>query len=315
MKLHPWGRLTPDHVAQGLRAFLDAVRPGPVATRLAARFREGMEVLPGCPVCESPDIAHVFLPDGARCHGCGVYFRNPRPTQDRIIQAYDTGETFAPWQREQRVRYRLWQRRLELVLRHVPSGRLLDVGTGDGHFLDFAQRSFEATGTDISAAAADYARRRGHRILLGPLETHGFPDQAFDVITLWHALEHVPTPGRMLALVHRLLSPGGVLAIAVPNEMRALATHRLRRALGMDTAWTPFRALRRGGEIHLTQFVPRTLEGAVRRAGFMPVESGVDDVDTRRRLAAVAGFRLQVLLHRALGWHLARAMYVVCRKA
>jgi SAM-dependent methyltransferase len=314
VKIRRGKRSAQAHAAQGLRALLDAVRSGPPASRLSARLLEGMEILAACPVCESPDIAQVFLPDGARCQACGIHFRNPRPTQDRIIQAYDAGETYASWQEQRPVRDGLWQRRLELVLRHVASGRLLDVGTGDGHFLDFARRRFDVTATDVSATAGDYARRRGHRILLGPVEAHGFPDGAFDAITLWHVLEHVPAPGRTLALAHRLLRPAGVLAVAVPNESWTLATHRLRSALDRDASWTPFGALRRGGEIHLTQFVPRTLEGAVRRAGFVPVESGVDDVHVTRSLAAVAGLRLQVLLHRVSGWHFARAMYLVGRK-
>ena len=159
-------------------------------------------------------------------------------------------------------------------MRHASSGSLLDVGTGDGHFLDLARTRFRATGTEISATAGQYARRRGHRVLLGSLDAPCFAEATFDVITLWHVLEHVARPGSMLATARRLLGPGGILVIAVPNEARALATHRLKRLLGLGARWTPFGAIRPAREIHLTQFLPGTLARAVRRAGLTVLESG-----------------------------------------
>jgi SAM-dependent methyltransferase len=57
----------------------------------------------------------------------------------------------------------------------------------------------------------------GIDIRYAPLEECGLPPESFDVITMWHVLEHLPDPQATLAEAHRLLRPGGVLLIAVPN--------------------------------------------------------------------------------------------------
>ena len=117
--------------------------------------------------------------------------------------------------------------------------------------------------------------------------------------------------------MHRLLTPHGVLVVAVDNGALPLLRHRLRRLIGMDSWWTPFDVLqlRQGIEIHLTHFVPETLERAIRRAGFTPVESGVDDVYVDRALRDLAALYIQTLLHRLSGRHVARAMYLISRRA
>jgi 2-polyprenyl-3-methyl-5-hydroxy-6-metoxy-1,4-benzoquinol methylase len=242
--------------------------------------------------------------------GCSVLFRSPRPTQHAIAQSYDEGTNYEHWQEQRELRERMWQRRLELVRAHKTRGRLLDVGTGDGHFLDIARRAgFETDATEVSRTGAAWAEKRGHRVHVGQLTQLDLPTETFDVITMWHVLEHVPDPGLTLRRARELMRSDGVLVLAVPNESNAIARWRLRPS----RAESPFPALRWGSEIHLTHFQPSTLARAVRHGGFEPVVLGVDDVYVRRSLATWLNIAVQERLAHVLKAHLAMAMYVVCK--
>lgn len=274
-----------------------------------AQFLE-FETVDRCPGCGDPEIAPAAAPEIAQCTACQLYFRNPRPTQAEIARSYNTGGTFEAWQEEEAARAKMWERRLDLLRRQVPRGRLLDVGTGDGRFLETAQAGgFEVAGTEVSAAGAAYARRRGFEVHLGQITELSLPNESFDLATIWHVLEHVPDPAAVLRRVHALLRPGGILAVAVPNE----ENYFLRRRFGQAKA-SPFDPLSFGGEIHLSYFRPSTLRAALRAAAFEVLEFGVDDIyhvrDFKMRLKLPA----QQALARTLDWHFAVAMYVICRR-
>ena len=131
---------------------------------------EEYETLAACPVCGAGSIGRVFEPDVALCGECHVYFRNPRPTQEEICRSYDYGSNYAEWQRDDTKRDLLWKQRLKLVKRAKKGGRLLDVGAGDGYFLDMAKAAGYSTyGTEVSSTGASYAEKRGHGLLLGQL--------------------------------------------------------------------------------------------------------------------------------------------------
>jgi SAM-dependent methyltransferase len=98
-------------------------------------------------------------------------------------------------------------------------GRALDVGCGDGSFLEgLAQRGWEVFGTELSASIASTAKRRlGDRVLVEKMETGAYPEASFDLITFWHVLEHVDSPRKALAEARRLIKANGTVLIAVPN--------------------------------------------------------------------------------------------------
>jgi SAM-dependent methyltransferase len=94
----------------------------------------------------------------------------------------------------------------------VPGGRLLDVGCGAGHYLRLARSlGMEAFGVEPALERSD-----DPRVFAGTLEAARFPDDHFDVITVNHVLEHVPSPTSMLEELRRILKPDGTLVIATP---------------------------------------------------------------------------------------------------
>jgi len=94
-------------------------------------------------------------------------------------------------------------------------GTLLDIGAGTGDFLAAAKaNSWEVTGVEPSDKARDIAASKGISLFEN---TQDFANESFDVITMWHVLEHVPDPEIQIKELKRLLKPKGTLIVAVPN--------------------------------------------------------------------------------------------------
>lgn len=98
-------------------------------------------------------------------------------------------------------------------------GRILDVGCGPGKLLsDLREQGWEVYGVDFSAVAVDYARsRHGLDVRLGDLFQAGYKDGYFDVVMFNHSLEHIYNPLETLKEAHRIMKPGGLLLISIPN--------------------------------------------------------------------------------------------------
>ncbi len=108
-------------------------------------------------------------------------------------------------------------------------GDLLDVGAATGFFLDLAQnRGWRCVGVEPSAFAVREAASKGLNVREGVIEELDAPDGSFDVVTMWDVVEHVRDPRAALGAAHRLLRPGGVLAINTPDSGSVLA-----RVLGL----------------------------------------------------------------------------------
>lgn len=102
-------------------------------------------------------------------------------------------------------------------------GTVLDIGSGTGDFLNEAKKyGWKAVGMEPSVKAKAVARQKS----VCMVETYAeLEDHYFDVITMWHVLEHVPDLEFQLKQLKRLLKPDGVIFIAVPNFKSFDATH------------------------------------------------------------------------------------------
>ena len=95
---------------------------------------------------------------------------------------------------------------------------LLDFGCGVGDFLHYAQqKGCEITGCDLSEDARKYASEKLGKTIVSPEEIFALPHSTFDVITMWHVLEHIDNLKFLTEQLHRLLKDNGRLVIAVPN--------------------------------------------------------------------------------------------------
>lgn len=197
-----------------------------------------------------------------KCQGCGLVSLCPMPpeNQEPLLYGegyYSRGLAVLP--------ARLWAPALRLlrwsqvrkVVGRREKGRILDVGCGDGRFLEaMARRGWEVRGVETSAEGYRLARDRlGPSIWNAELGDCAFPESYFDVVTLWHVLEHVAYPLELLPEVRRVLKDDGVLIIAVPDIESVEA--RLAGA-----GWFHLDLPR-----HLFHYSPRTLVALLERTG------------------------------------------------
>lgn len=223
------------------------------------------------------------------CQDCGLIFRNPRPTFEEIAAYYSSDAQYDGWLAEERARDAMWRRRLRKIKSHIRSGTLLDVGSGIGQFLTVAQTSFVVEGTEISASALQIAADKFEIVLhhgsLEEVTETTLRGRRFDIITLFHVLEHVPYPALTLATCARIIADGGLLIVAVPNEIGSWrgVLKDLLRSFGIGR----FRSLGKfglraldlkelGNEVHLSYFTCSVLETALQRHGFRLRELGLD---------------------------------------
>ena len=247
-----------------------------------------LEYLRKCNLCGTKDILSIDNDHNIfRCHRCGYIFDNPRPTIDEIVSSYSREDQYDSWLEKEKSRDALWQRRLKMVKRLKNEGTLLDVGTGIGQFLHFARDDFEAEGTEISESAIKVAREK-YRLNLkkGQLEDIDFGDCRFDVITLFHVLEHVPDPSALLERCYNLLKEKGVIVIAVPNDINSFIKRPFKRLLSI----LRIGRFRRFGifglpkielngsttEIHVSHFTVSSLKNGLARKGFVVVQDTLD---------------------------------------
>jgi SAM-dependent methyltransferase len=200
----------------------------------------------------------------AQCTHCELLFANPIPSREEVTSFYAGSFDYGiyslrkPLKRLQGTRR--WTHLMQsLVDANCSSKRLLDVGCGHGWVLNAARRSgWECTGLDFPSEATEFARRElGLDIIEGDFLSAELQGSSYDVISLWHALEHMPDPDAVLKRAQSLLRPDGVLVIGVPNSAcRGL----LKAGAGWIWLQQPF--------VHLWHFSERNLPQYLRRAGF-----------------------------------------------
>jgi len=114
--------------------------------------------------------------------------------------------------------------KLELINSLQPNkGRILDIGAGTGDFLSVAkQNGWQTIGVEPSEKAKAIAINKGVSFVK---QTSELENNSFDVISMWHVLEHVPNLDTQIKELKRLLKPNGTLIIAVPNFKSFDAKH------------------------------------------------------------------------------------------
>lgn len=234
------------------------------------------ELLAACPVCGSPDLHDKLrVQDKSvsqetftiqQCAGCTFQFTNPRPDAAHIGKYYESDAYVSHNSAAQglvnrvykAVRYFTVRRKVALITRlnGGQAGRLLDYGCGTGHFLAQARRSgWQVTGLEPNPRARQDAAARVGQPIQEPAALATLPAGSFDVITLWHVLEHVHALQDTLTQLIDKLAPGGRLLLAVPNPDSLDAQHYRQY-------WAAYDVPR-----HLYHFVPATMQQLLARHG------------------------------------------------
>jgi SAM-dependent methyltransferase len=216
-------------------------------------------------------------------------------------------------------RERMWRRRVDRVLGVDPPGRLLDVGAGIGTFLAIARdRGWSVEGTEVSTTAILKAHTEHDITIHVGVVEEAAPPGPYDVICLWHVIEHLPNPAGTLGFCHGLMSERARIVLAMPNDGDAVWAltaigNVVRRCLRRDLS-RRYDRLRPGVESHIQHFDPRSIERLLSQSGFIVVRIAVDDASPKRSRLGVLAFGVRRFLTRFTPWNVGREMLVVARR-
>lgn len=215
------------------------------------------------------DVVHKFKSSGderlvdqvVQCRTCGLRYVDPRLKIDLVVKGYSEGsdETFVS---QARGREKTFERQLKQIEKHITPGKILDIGTAGGSLLAAAQkRGWNVDGIEPNKWLCKWGKEQyGITIRPGILEDYKFKDNTFDVITLMDVLEHTGNPKLVLEECNRILKPGGVIAVNVPDIDSWL--HRV-----MGRRWVFYLS------VHLYYFSHASIKKMLRHAGFTPLSS------------------------------------------
>ena len=241
-------------------------------------------------LCGLPGEFHVV-----RCARCGLLRTNPQPVPDDLSKTYppsyelhaaevdlpDPPKGLLRWALVNYRGYPLGEPSSALVralvwpvaapklggrygLPYLPyegEGRLLDFGCSIGKYVaQMRAAGWDAEGMDLVPDAVHAGQEAGLPLTVGTLPGADLPKAHYDVVTLWHVLEHVPEPKATLEACLRILKPGGRLAVVTP-----MADSLAARWFG--NAWYGLDVPR-----HLTHFTQATLSRHLEAAGFEVAE-------------------------------------------
>jgi 2-polyprenyl-3-methyl-5-hydroxy-6-metoxy-1,4-benzoquinol methylase len=196
-----------------------------------------MEQLKNCPVCQSQTFEEYLTVKDytvsqeqfkiVSCKKCGFRFTNPRPDGEAIGEYYKAESYISHTNTSKGLISKIYQKvrkftlkgKLNLINKLSPKkGQLLDVGCGTGMFLNVARENgWKVSGIEPDVGARTIAEENNH-IKIKQEVLNSFENETFEIITLWHVLEHVHEINATIDWLKERLSKDGSLLIAVPNH-------------------------------------------------------------------------------------------------
>ena len=240
-----------------------------------------LERLTSCPICKSTESQPVFdckdftvsqhfftLVD---CKNCGFRFTNPRPLESTLGEYYQSEDYISHSDTQKGLVNKLYHTvrsytllaKLKLLfnlrkkIKKEGKTTLLDIGCGTGAFLNVCVKSgFEGRGVEPDPKARSFAQTKYGLTVDDEPGLELFSEGQFDIISLWHVLEHVPHLEERMKKIKMLLAKQGHLIIAVPNCDSHDAKHYGKNRAAYDVPR------------HLYHFTPATMQELASRHQF-----------------------------------------------
>ena len=242
-----------------------------------------------------------------RCAECGFLFTQDFPAEAEIGRYYETPDYISHSDTKKGlvnrayhyVRRYMLRRKARLIMNeaHRKEGRLLDIGTGTGYFpATMKTLGWQVQALEKNATARDFARTHFGMEVKHETALADYAPESFDVITLWHVMEHLEHLNETWERLRSLLTDKGVLVIAVPNP----SSYDARK---YGAYWAAYDVPR-----HLWHFTPDTMQRFGAKHGFilsarypMPFDAFYVSMLTERYMHRPASF-FRGLLVGTLAW-------------
>lgn len=214
-----------------------------------------------CLLCSGTEFNDVYPNQHlglVKCSKCDFIFFKKIPSEEELIANYNNyprTDTISP------ITIKRYQELLTILEKYRVTNKIIDVGCGNGHFLAEAKKqNWEAFGTEYTDKAVEVCRMKGLSIEQGVLNISNYEAKSFDCLVFIEVLEHINNPIKELEKFHFLLRKGGALYITTPN-FNSFASKYL------NGNWHCVEYPE-----HLSYYTPKTLDAALRKAGFSKVE-------------------------------------------
>ncbi|MBD3639044.1 MAG: class I SAM-dependent methyltransferase [Crocinitomicaceae bacterium] len=239
-----------------------------------------LQLLEKCPICESTNLENYLTSKDftfskeefsvQKCGDCGFRFTNPIPREDEIGRYYGADNYMSHATQNtkglmpfvyKRVRNMNLNRKLRLVRKYSKGKSLLDIGAGNGFFLNACRsEGYAVQGIEPDERARDVAKKDFDLELKTPESLPQLDSNAVDVITMWHVLEHVYHLKRDIKEYLRILKDDGALILALPNIDSYDSNYYGEYWDGLDLP------------LHLYHFTPKDVSNLFNQFGYEVVE-------------------------------------------
>jgi 2-polyprenyl-3-methyl-5-hydroxy-6-metoxy-1,4-benzoquinol methylase len=235
-----------------------------------------MEKIEKCPVCHNNqfdvflEVQDYFLTQEqftiVNCRSCGFKFTNPRPKEENLSVYYKSEEYISHSNTKNGLINKIYhfirnhnhKSKYSIIKKFQKNGKsILDIGCATGEFLNFfKEKGWTTFGIEPGTEARKFAEENYKLEVFDENKIATIPNQSFDVISMWHVLEHVPHLNQRISELKRILNDKGILLIAVPNSNSYDAIH-------YKNYWAAYDVPR-----HLYHFNPITLKEIFTKHGF-----------------------------------------------
>ena len=239
-----------------------------------------MILLDKCPVCGGQNlkfklncIDHTASNEVFKivsCETCDFTFTNPRPDSTKLGEYYKSDNYISHTNKKNGFFNRTYQlarnyaiiTKLSLVKNVCKKGSLLDIGCGTGEFLfNCSKKGYKTIGIEPSSLARKQAIKNFGLTVSEKTDLSQFSDSQFNIITMWHVLEHIPNLTKTIIEIKRILKNNGKVIIAVPN-------HKSWDAKKYKNLWAAWDV-----PIHLWHFSRNTIKNLFNKNGFKLIKT------------------------------------------
>lgn len=231
-----------------------------------------LEDLKTCPLCNSGHFNNYLTCkdhtvskktfDLVRCNNCNFIFTNPRPKAEDLYKYYQSQDYVSHSNKSNNpvnfiykiARNFTLKRKVRLINSISKKGKILDVGCGTGHFINACQQNgWAITGVEPDKQARKVASDKTGQTIADDLSK--IDENNFDVISMWHVLEHVSDLNQYMRMLVERLKENGKLIVAVPN-------HKSNDAIYYKADWAAYDVPR-----HLYHFDQNTMNQLANKYG------------------------------------------------
>jgi len=234
-----------------------------------------------CPLCNGTKQKLIYSERGVlnivKCLSCNLIYVSPRlKSPDKIYHGdakiYFEEAKLIFFGKAKHHRDPNYLRDIKMIKKYKPSGRFLDIGTNMGFFLRLAAKgNWDLWGVEPSPSLSEIARKYFNlNVKTAYLEEAGFQSNSFDVISMIDVFEHITNPATILKEINRILKPGGILFIKVPNGLFNLLKFRLAKFAGRLKNYDIFDSYE-----HVVHYSENSLEKMLAKYGFSVISKNV----------------------------------------